>query len=292
MLKQATQGQQGLGLGTGLLSTDYVRGAGKMFDINFKTKPRMNNIILVCGMMGIGSVGRIALDNIVKWCGAKEFAVVHSHYFPHSVFVNEKNLISLPCVKLMHKKIGRQDFVFLSGDAQPVNEFACYGLCEKVFGMLQDYGIREIVTLGGIGMQKIPKKPLVYVTGNDKAFLKYKGCLTNIYGVVGPIVGVTGLLAGLAGKRRIPATIVLAQTFGHPAYLGIRGSKEIINVLNERFGWNVPLKTLDQDIARVEEELKSRLKGKALELPTLQPHMKPFIPEMPKKPKKDINYFG
>ena len=77
-----------------------------------------------------------------------------------------------------------------------------------MFDLAKKQKVKEIITLGGIGLAEIPKKPKVYCTGNSKKIVDaYKSDLVsnNLYGVVGPIVGVSGLLLGLASKRKIDA---------------------------------------------------------------------------------------
>ena len=39
--------------------------------------------------------------------------------------------------------------------------------------------------------------------------------VTDLYGKIGPIMGVSGLLIGLAKKRNIPGIAFLAETFFH-----------------------------------------------------------------------------
>ena len=76
----------------------------------------------------------------------------------------------------------------------------------------------------------------------------------KLYGVVGPIVGVSGLLVGLSQKRKIPGIAILAETFGHPMYLGIRGAKEILYLLNKKLNLKLNMKKLDKEIKSLEEE--------------------------------------
>jgi len=223
-------------------------------------KVNIKNPVLICGLPGIGSVGKIAVDFTIESLNAKCFLRIHSKDFPHSVFVNEDSLIDLPTVTLHYKKIKNQDFVFLAGDVQPVDERACYEFCERILKIVKSYGCREVVTMGGIGLGKVPKKPKVYITGNDKDYLKtFKRCKRDIYGVVGPIIGVTGVLVALAKLEKMKGAILLAQTFGHFAYLGIKGSKELIAVLNEKFKLGVDPKNLNAEIEEIEEELMSKI---------------------------------
>jgi len=113
-----------------------------------------------------------SMADAAKAAKAKKIIEIHSHYFPHSVFINERNLIDIPILTIYHKKVKKQDFLFLSGDVQPIDEPACYDFCETIIDFVKKSGCKEVVTLGGIGLQKIPKKPKVYITGTDKNMLK------------------------------------------------------------------------------------------------------------------------
>ena len=83
----------------------------------------------------------------------------------------------------------------------------------------------------------------------------------KIYGVVGPIVGVSGLLVGLAQKRKINAASFLAETYGHPMYLGVKGAREITKILDDIFGLGVTIDKLEKEIDDIESELLKRTKN-------------------------------
>ena len=138
------------------------------FEVKYLTKPNIKNSIFVEGLPGIGNVGKIAADFLVENLKAKKIIEIYSHYFPHSVFVNENNLINPPTVEIWHKKTNKNDFLFLIGDIQPIDEASCYKFCEVILDILEKHKCDHIITLGGIGLQKIPKKPKVYITGNNK----------------------------------------------------------------------------------------------------------------------------
>jgi len=237
--------------------------------------PKLKNPILIEGLPGMGNVGKIAVDFMVESLDAKKLYEIKSHHFPNSVFVNEKNLIELPKITLYYKNFRDRSFLFLAGDVQPTDEKACYGFCEKVLDILQELKTTEVITLGGIGLPEVPKKPVVYTTGNNKKIInKYKAkqISTNLYGFVGPIVGVSGVLLGLSSERKIPAISFLAETFGHPTHLGIKGAREILGILDDRFKLKLNLKELDGEISEMEEkgedienflkDMKSKLPGK------------------------------
>jgi len=235
----------------------------KVFRIREFLKPKLKNVILIEGLPGIGSVGKIAVDFMIESLDAKKFMEISSDGFPSSVFVNESNMLDLPKVELFYKKFRKFDIIFVSGDTQPIDERACYGFCNLLLDIFKRYNGKEIITLGGIGLPKIPKISKVYCSGNNKKIMKKysnKNVEKRIFGTVGPIIGVTGLLIGLAGERNIPATVILAQTFAYPAYLGVSGAKKILNVLNEKLGLRLKMNDLNKGIKDMKKEIELRKK--------------------------------
>ena len=226
-------------------------------------KPKLNRPIMMEGLPGIGNVGKVAVDFMIDELKAKKLYDVFSYTFPHSVFVNEDNMVELPMIEVYYKKMPKgNDLLLLAGDVQPIDEISSYEFSDKVLDIVEDFKGEEIITLGGIGLQSIPKKPKVYCTSNDKKIVeKYKkGVELNdkLYGVVGPIVGVSGLLVGLAARRKIPAMAMLAETFGHPMYLGMKGAKEILNILNVKLELGLKVNKLDKEIKNMENDMLKR----------------------------------
>tara|TARA_Y100000310_G_C20469566_1_gene709293 strand:+ start:113 stop:901 length:789 start_codon:yes stop_codon:yes gene_type:complete len=223
-------------------------------------KPKLKDPILVEGLPGIGNVGKVAVDFIIEEIKAKKLFEIYSYTFPHSVFVNEDNLVELPKVEIYYKQ-GKRDILFLAGDIQPIDEVSSYEFSEKILDILEELNGKEVITLGGIGLSEVPKKPKLYCTGNSKkAVSKYKEKNVNhkLYGVVGPIVGVSGLLLGLAEKRKIDAVSFLAETYAHPMYLGMQGAKEILKLLNSKLELNIDMKKMDEEIKEIEKDLMKR----------------------------------
>lgn len=229
------------------------------FKIKSFEKPKLKNPILIEGLPGMGNVGKIAVDFMVEHLQAKKFLEISSHSFPNSVFVNEKNLVELPKIEMFYKNTKENSIMFLAGDVQPTDEKSCYAFCEEILDVIEKYKAKEVITLGGIGLPENPKNPAVYKTGNDKRLIqKYKAkqVSTSLYGFVGPIVGVSGVLLGLSAERKIPAISFLAETFGHPNHLGIKGAREILDILNKNLNLKLNLKGLDAEILDIDEDVE------------------------------------
>ena len=237
-----------------------------MFKIKELSKKPIKNPVLIGGLPGMGNVGKIAVDFMVDQFDAKKLLEINSYTFPHAVFVNEENLVELPTIQVFHKKVKDKDFLFMAGDVQPINEKDCYEFCDLVLDVFEKYKVKEIVTLGGVGLQQPPKDPKVYCTANSKqqlVSLKKFGANPNLYGIVGPIIGVSGLLVGMAKERKIEASALLAETFGHPTYLGIMGAKALLKVISKKYNLSLDLSPL--------KESKNNFVTRAKELPRINP---------------------
>lgn len=248
-----------------LLTGESIKEARKMW----KTlkKKRIEKPVLIEGLPGIGNVGKIAADLLIDELKAIKIAEYFSYDMPNSVFVNEDNLVELPKIELWHKKWANQDFLFLSGDAQPNTERASYEFTDSTLQMLAKSGCEEIITLGGIGLSEIPKKPTVYCTGNEKKYVigfKQHGAKNNIYGVVGPIIGVSGLMLGMAKRHKIKAAALLAETYGHPIYIGLNGAKEMLKLLSKKYDFKLDLKELNKEIQEMEKDAVPRADDKPI----------------------------
>lgn len=253
-----------------------------MWNIKQISDIKLNNPILIEGLPGMGNVGKIAVDFIIDSLNAKKIYEIHSYKFPNSVFINEDNIIELPSISIYYKKTCCKDFLFVSGDIQPGDEISCHELCDKILELLKKNKGNEIITLGGIGLQNIPKNPKVFCTGTSKKIIKsylLNDVKDDTYKFVGPIIGVTGILLGLANKRKMEGVSLLTETFGHPNYLGFNGAKKLINVLSKKFNFKIDLSKLDKEGNDVEKNFSSKLNLKE-------------STEKEKNNEKDLTYIG
>lgn len=251
--------------------------------------PKLRNPVLIEGLPGIGNVGKIAIDFMIEELKAKKLYSLFSYTFPHSVFVNDDDLVELPSIEVYYKKFngsgnGKRDLLILTGDVQPVDEVSSYEFCDKVIELAKKHKVTEIVTTGGIGLHEAPENPRVFITGNNKKIIQRYAKDTHveakIHGVVGPIVGVSGLLIGLGSMRQVDGVALLAETFGHPMYLGVKGAKEIMRVLNVVLGLKLNLNKLAKEIVELERETIKRTKKMTA------------LTQALKKGKSELSYIG
>ncbi|MFC1751308.1 PAC2 family protein [Pseudomonadota bacterium] len=185
----------------------------------------------------------------------------------------------MPKIRFAHLK--NSNFFFLYGDIQPMEEQSSHSFANEVLKTAKKLGIKTVITLGGIGMAELPEKPIVYITGNnEKIVKKYSTSSTKskILGIVGPIVGATGLLVGLAGKYKLDAVAYLAESFAHPLHVGVKESFELLKILKSKMGLGISLKEFQKDITKLEKDQRKKIKD-LREVKTA-------------KKKKDTSYIG
>lgn len=177
-------------------------------------QPDLENTILICGLPGLGNVGKIAAHLLIESTGAKLFTELYSPSFPDYVLIDDKGICRPPRYEFYASETQDRDLIILTGDVQPPMEdiLAHYEVCGEVLDFVADYGCEFIVTLGGAMESKLEKEVYVAATSQritedftKKGAAIYKG---------GRIIGASGILLGLAKERGIDGVCFLGSTRG------------------------------------------------------------------------------
>ena len=118
-------------------------------------KPKLKNPILIEGLPGIGNVGKLAVEHLIDSTKATKFAELYSKDFPPQVFINTDGTVKLANNELYFwkaKKRNQRDLIFLTGDYQSLSSNGQYELVEKILDICEEFGCKEIYTLGGYGL--------------------------------------------------------------------------------------------------------------------------------------------
>jgi len=221
--------------------------------------PKMVNPVLIEGLPGIGNVARLCVDYLVDKLKAKKFLELFSDSFPNSVMINDDSLIKMFNLEFFHVKVEGRDLIFLAGDVQPTSDAESYALCQEVVALLKEWGVKEVVTIGGIGLPEAPDKARVHAVVNDlvlKDSLKGLKVIFDGSETVKIILGVTGLLLGVAGLNGLKGFSLLVETLNDPQHVGIKESREVLKLLVEYLGISLDFAELNEEIKSFEQEIK------------------------------------
>ncbi len=213
--------------------------------------------VVIAGFIGFGNVGKITVEYLIDTLEPKRILELYSDVMPHMVYA-EDSIVDMPKIEFFHLKKGRRNFIILTSDFQPSEESKSYRFSEIIFEELLKTNPREIITTGGYAIDVEKDKPTVYAVGTDEKILKK----FEKFGVKRSpsvrVFGAAGLLIGFSGIKGIPAVALLAETLNVPYYLGLKGVKEIINVLNKVYGFKISLEKLEKEIEEYQELIKQQ----------------------------------
>jgi len=239
-------------------------------------KPKLNKPILIEGLPGIGNVGKLAVEHLIDSVKATKFAELHSKDFPPQVFINTDGTIELVNNEFYYwksKNKKQRDLILLTGDYQGLSSQGQYELVEKILDIIEELGVKEMVTLGGYGLGHEIGDPKVLCATTDKDLVK----TMKKYGAIfkknepgGGIVGASGLLLGLGKLRGIRGTCLMGET---PGYLvDPKSAKAVLKILMKITNVDINLAALEKKAKEIEhiahqlKEMESLSKEKSEEL--------------------------
>ncbi|MDD1734107.1 MAG: PAC2 family protein, partial [Methanothrix sp.] len=104
-----------------------------------------SRFICICGLPGIGSVGKVAADFLATSLECSRIEDFFSSSFPPQVMVSEG------LAELMHSELMRprdkEKLLILSGDAQPLDVVGMHELAGEILEALKEQGVTDVITL-------------------------------------------------------------------------------------------------------------------------------------------------
>ncbi len=227
-------------------------------------KVSLNNGVLLVGLPGIGLVGKISVDYLLKELKPLKIAEIYSDSFPPSIHTkNSKiHLIKNEIYYLNYKK---QEFLILAGPVQPTLDFKVgsshehYEFSETLVNFFKSVGIKEIITLAGvnIGDKRLNKKPGVIVAGTDDDIIKKWisfGAKSDVK--EGLISGAAGLLVGLGKLHNMSGACIMGETNAQLVYGDQGSAKRVLEILSKRFKFKLNMKKIDKEANEIEKAFK------------------------------------
>ncbi len=214
-----------------------------------KKVPRLRSPILICGFPGSGYVGKLAIDHIIEELEGIHLADIYSTSFPPQVIIKNTGIVELMKNILYYVKDSRSkhDFLFLTGDAQPVNSKVEYLLGEEIIKIAKNFGVTQVITLGAYITGMFVETPRVFGVATDDDGLK----LLNSYSISkidnGSISGMNGILLGIGKINNLNGISLLGETSGY--VIDANASKYILKKL---------LSIVDLDINMEDLEKKAK----------------------------------
>jgi uncharacterized protein len=233
-----------------------------------KKKVKMKNPLLVEGLPGIGLVGKIAAEYLIKERKAERIAILYSPHFPHQVVMQKNGVVRMLKMKFFHAKAGGRDIIILVGDVQAVTSEAQYEVTGKILDYFHSLHGREIITLGGYGTGKAPSEPKVFgAATHKKVIAKYAKSGVEFGKTRGGIIGAAGLLLGLGRMRGMHGICLMGET--HGGYVDPKSAQAVLLALSKILGVKIDIAGLAQK-AEAGEKFMKKMESEAKKQAALQ----------------------
>jgi len=228
----------------------------KEVEIQVKKEVSLKSPVLIEGLPGIGLVGKLAADDIIKELKAEKFAELYSPDFPPQVMIEEGSIVRLLRDEFYYwkaEKKDQSDLIIVVGDHQGLTSQSFFNIAGSILDFAEGYKARMVITLGGLSIGKMSKAPRVYGAVTHKPLIrdfKKHGVLFDRKDGQS-IVGAAGLLLGLGQIRGMKGICLMGETQGN--YVDPKAAKAVLEVLKHYLKLNLKLNDLDKKALETEE---------------------------------------
>lgn len=224
------------------------------------------DVIVACGMPGIGTVGKMVVEAIRDHFKAEPVVTIFYDDFPSQVIVEAGGTLVLPSVQLLHASVsGKVSLLLVTGDFQPTSNTGVYNFMEKFWEFLERKGmvVSMLVSTGAYVPEHIPTRPKIYVAGTSKdAVATFVDIDPGVVQVMdgGIITGANGIFPAWGSIVGVPGICLLAETIPM-VKKDPKAAKILIELLGNRFGFTAnvsELQAMADEMDSTIEELKKR----------------------------------
>jgi uncharacterized protein (TIGR00162 family) len=229
-------------------------------DIAWVSEPELEDPVFVEGLPGVGHVGKLVAEHVVEEADSELVARLHSEHFPPQVTVDDDSVADLAAAEIHAVDTEGRDLLVLSGNHQAQDNVGHYRVTEAFLDVAEKFDARELYALGGVPTGELVEEHDVVGAVSDadlKDDLGEAGVDFRSEEPTGGIVGSSGLLLGLGGRRGFDAACLMGETSGY--LVDPKAAKAVLAVLEEMLGLDVDEEALD-DRADEMEEVVSRLR--------------------------------
>ncbi|MBP2132765.1 uncharacterized protein (TIGR00162 family) [Methanomicrobium sp. W14] len=209
-------------------------------DVDFFEKSSSSCDILIEGLPGVGQVGKLVAEHMIKELNAEKIAEVHSIFFPPQVLMDEEGVARLPKNEIYRYEGENISIMFLVGDFQSSSPEGHYLLADTYLDLAQKAGVKRVYTLGGYGVGHLVDNIRVLAAVSDgklKDEVEAAGAVFTTGEPGGGIIGASGLLLGMGVKKGFEGICLMGETSGY--LVDPISANQVLSVLSKLTGVSV-----------------------------------------------------
>ncbi len=223
-------------------------------EIESLADPDLDDPAFVEGLPGVGHVGKLAAEHLVEEFDGELVRRVYTREFPPQVTIDDDGVAELVHAEFHAVDADGTDLLVLTGDHQAQSNEGHYTLTDTFLDVAEEFGVSRAYALGGVPTGELIDEPAVLgaVTDADaKSDLEDAGVEFREDEPAGGIVGVSGLILGLGGRRGIEAACLMGETSGY--LVDPKSAQAVLEVLQSALGFEVPFEPLEERAEEMEE---------------------------------------
>ncbi|ASJ10114.1 proteasome assembly chaperone family protein [Thermococcus sp. P6] len=235
--------------------------------IHVYERPVLNDPVFIEGLPGIGLVGKLAAEHLIQELDAVKFADLYSPHFMHQVLIKKNSVVELMKNEFYYwrnpDEEGR-DIIIITGDQQvaPTDSPGHFEVVGKMLDFVVDFGVREIITMGGYQVPELKGEPRVLAAVTHEELVDYyreklEGCNVEVIwreDEGGAIVGAAGLLLGMGKLRSMYGISLLGESLGY--IVDAKAAKSVLQAVARILDLEIDMTALEERAKETEEILR------------------------------------
>jgi hypothetical protein len=247
-------------------------------EIEALAEPELSDPTLIEGLPGVGHVGKLAVEHLLEEFESEVVRRVYTTEFPPQVTI-EDGVAELASAEIHAVDIpgggsddqgededgdgsdddaadGEDgvDLLVLTGDHQAQTNAGHYRLTEAFLDVAEEFGVERVFALGGVPTGELVEEPGVLgaVSNGDRiGALEDAGVEFREDEPAGGVVGVSGLLLGLGGRRGFDVGCLMGETSGY--LVDPKSAQAVLSTLETVVGFEVGFESLEERAEEMEE---------------------------------------
>ncbi|AZQ14341.1 proteasome assembly chaperone family protein [Halorubrum sp. PV6] len=223
-------------------------------EIDEVATPTLDDPVLIEGLPGVGHVGKLAAEHLLEEFDGELVRRVYTTEFPPQVSVDGDGVAELTCAEFHAVETDGADLLVLTGDHQAGSNAGHYTLTTTFLDIAEEFGATRAFALGGVPTGELVEEYTVLGAVSDGDLiegLESAGVEFRPDEPAGGIVGVSGLVLGLGGRRGFDAACLMGETSGY--LVDPKSARAVLEVLAARLEFDVGYESLEDRAEEMEE---------------------------------------
>ncbi|WP_266076111.1 proteasome assembly chaperone family protein [Haladaptatus caseinilyticus] len=223
-------------------------------DIEVVADPTLESPVLIEGLPGVGHVGKLVAEHLLEEKESELVRRVYSEYLPPQVSVEDDGTTELVCIELYALTLNERDVLVLTGDYQAQDNAGHYRLTNAFLDISEEFGVERLFALGGVPTGELIEEYAVLGAATNAEFVDELESVDVEFREdepAGGIVGTSGLLLGLGGRRGIDGACLMGETSGY--LVDPKSAQSVLEVLQNVLGFEVGFGSLEERAEEMEE---------------------------------------